>query len=126
MPGKERDMTVFAKRLRIAATLLVALCAIPLARAAGSPAAPCSLLPAADASKALGHAYAPPQKHVAPAPYKNTAEGTDCEYTPTGLGTTLTFRVYFDHSASEATDLFARMRMFFTPQTVLSGVGDEA
>src|ERR1035438_9237960 len=48
--------------------------------AATPPADPCSLLQAADVSKTLGGSYGAPSKTVAPRPYANTAEGTDCHY----------------------------------------------
>lgn len=36
------------------------------------------------------------------------------------------FRVYFDHSPSEATGLFAKLKMFYSLSTPASGVGDGA
>jgi hypothetical protein len=115
------------QRLRssIQAVALAAALASPLAWAAKAPADPCSLLPAADVSKVLGHEFAAPQSTVAPRPYKNTAQGTDCVYrSKSGKGTVM-FRIYFDSSPAESTDLFARLKMFYGTPTPVPGVGDE-
>jgi hypothetical protein len=112
------------KPLLIATTLLLLICAATSATASTAPSDPCSLLSAADVNKATGTAYSSPQSTVAPRPYANTAQGTDCHY---GSGSNeLLFRIYFDSSADEATSLFARLKMFYSPQTPVSGVGDEA
>lgn len=108
----------------IAATLLVTTCAVQSARAAEPPADLCSLLPAAEVSKALGRTYDSPQKSVAPRPYANTAQGADCNYL--GKGSKLWFRAYVDPSPSAAAELFAKLGKFYGPQTPVTGVGDEA
>ena len=81
----------------------------------------------ADVSKTLGHPYGAPQESVAPRPFPNTNTGTDCNYqsksAPEGK---LWFRVYVDPSPSAATDLFARLRVFYSPPTPVSHLGDEA
>jgi hypothetical protein len=92
--------------------------------AATPPADPCSLLQAADVSKTLGGSYGAPSKTVAPRPYANTAEGTDCHYQ--GGGSDLLFRIYFDPSPGEATSLFAKLKMFYSPPRPVPGLGDEA
>ncbi len=109
----------------IAATLLVTTCAVPSARAAELPADLCSLLPAADVSKILGQAYASPKKSVAPRPFANTNTGTDCHYLSKN-GSDLWFRAYVDSSPAQATELFARLSMFYGPPTPIKGLGDEA
>ena len=119
-------MTNLCKPSLLAATLLLTSCAVQSASAAQPPADVCSLLSADGLSTALGQAYNSPQKSVAPAPFANTVEGTDCNYPPKGSGSTLWFRVYFDPSAPAATDLFARLKMFYSPPTPASGIGDEA
>ena len=68
------------RMLWTAAALLLVTCSVELATAAEPPADLCSLLPAAVVSKTLGETYGPPGKTVAPRPYANTAEGTDCTY----------------------------------------------
>jgi hypothetical protein len=108
----------------IAATFLVTTCAIQSARAAEPPSDLCSLLPAAEVSKALGRTYDFPQKSVAPRPFANTAEGTDCNYS--AKGSKLWFRAYVDPSPAAAADLFAKLGRFYSPQTPVAGVGDEA
>jgi len=108
----------------IAVTLLVAACAIQPASAAEPPSDLCTLLPAAEVSKALGQAYGSPEKSVAPRPYANTATGTDCNYP--AKGSKLWFRAYVDPSPSAATELFAKLGRFYSPQTPVAGVGDEA
>jgi hypothetical protein len=82
------------KLLLIAAALLVTTCAVQSARASEPPADLCSLLSAAEVSKTLGKTYAAPEKSVAPRPYANTAEGTDCNYP--AKGSKLWFRAYVD------------------------------
>jgi hypothetical protein len=108
----------------IAATIVLTTCAVHSARATDPPDDLCSLLPAAEVSKTLGRAYESPQKSVAPRPYANTAEGTDCNYL--AKGSKLWFRVYVDPSPSAAADLFARLGKFYSPQTPVPGLGDEA
>lgn len=110
----------------IAATFLITTCAVQSARAADAPAAPCSLLSTTEVSKTLGKTYGAAQKSVAPRPYQNSVTGTDCTYSPNGAGKDLLFRVYFDHSLAEATDLFARLKIFYSPPTPVPGIGDEA
>ncbi len=119
-------MTNLGKPLLLAAILLLAACAVQPAGATQAPADPCSLLSVANVSKALGQTYNSPQKSVAPAPYANTVTGTDCNYPPNGAGSTLWFRVYFDPSSSAATGLFAQLKVFYSPPTPVSGIGDEA
>jgi hypothetical protein len=109
-----------------AATFLATTWAVPLARATDAPADACSLLTAGDVSKTIGQAYGAPQKSVAPRPYANTVEGTDCRYESNGNGKELWFRVYFDPSPSATTELFAKLKAFYSPPTPVSGIGDEA
>jgi len=110
-------------RLLLAA-LTAAAIATPAAFAAKPPPDPCSLLPAAEVSRALGRQFGPPASTVAPRPYRNTAQGTDCLY-KASRGSLL-FRVYFDESASQSADLFKRLEMFFGSGTPVPGIGDEA
>jgi hypothetical protein len=80
-----------------------------------------------DVSKTLGKAYDAPKKSVAPRPYANTAEGTDCNYLSKGAaGSKLWFRAYVDPSPSAAADLFAQLSKFYGPPTPVTGLGDEA
>jgi hypothetical protein len=108
----------------IAATFVLTTCAVHSARATEPPDDLCSMLPAAEVSKTLGRAYDSPQKSVAPRPYANTAEGTDCNYL--AKGSKLWFRAYVDPSPSSAADLFARLGKFYSPQTPVPSLGDEA
>ena len=119
-------MVGFSKASLMVAGLLAAACMAPLAKAATAPADPCSLLSAAQVSSAMGKAYGAPQKSVAPRPYSNTVQGTDCNYAPQGSGSGLLFRIYFDPSPEAATDLFAKLKMFYSPPTAVPGLGDEA
>jgi len=114
----------FGKSFLVAAGMLGAFCAIPTAHAATAPADPCSLLTAAQVSKSLGQTYGEPAKRVAPRPFANTVQGTDCTYSAGGSGEVL-FRIYFDPSAAAATDLFARLKMFYSPPRPVPGVGDD-
>jgi len=108
----------------IAVALLVTTWAVQSARASEPPADLCSLLPAAEVSKTLGKTYDAPAKSVAPRPYANTAEGTDCNYS--AKGSKLWFRAYVDPSPSAAAELFAKLGKFYSPQTPAAGIGDEA
>src|SRR5215469_955522 len=111
----------------IAATLVLTTLVLPLARAAEPPADLCSLLSAADVSKALGQAYDAPQKTVAPRPFRNTNEGADCRYKPSKNGRGgLLFRAYADPSPAAAADLFTKLSMFYAPPTPVPGLGDQA
>ncbi|MGA2099971.1 MAG: hypothetical protein ABSG34_02655 [Candidatus Sulfotelmatobacter sp.] len=116
---------VFLNRLPwVAALLLIAFSSEP-ARAAEPPSDLCSLLPVATVSKTLGYAYGSPKNSVAPAPFRNTNQGTDCTY-GSGLRLVL-FRVYVDPSPSASAELFAKLKSYFADgSTVVSGVGDEA
>jgi len=117
-------MAHLRNRLLMAAALLVSACAVQLASAVEPPADLCSLLPAAEVSKTLGKTYDSPEKSAAPRPYANTATGTDCNYP--AKGSKLWFRGYVDPSPSAATELFAKLGKFYSPQTPVSGLGDEA
>lgn len=115
-------------RLSLAVAILVVnTCALHSATAAEPPADLCSLLPADQLSKALGQPYDPPQKTVAPRPFRNTNEGTDCTYKKSKdtRGRTVLFRAYVDPSPSAAADLFARLGIFYGPPTPVA-VGDKA
>ena len=118
-------MNYMRKLPLFAATLLLALAAVRPALASEPPADLCSLLPAADVSKALGHAYAAPQKSVAPRPFRNTNEGTDCNYLAKDGGKLL-FRAYVDPSAAASAELFKNLSMWYGTPTPIKGVGDEA
>jgi hypothetical protein len=99
---------------------------IQVARAADAPADPCSLLTPAAVSTALGDTFGAPQKSIAPRPFANTVQGTDCHYATANGRHELLFRIYFDRSAAEATDLHARLKMFFGSGATEAAVGDEA
>jgi hypothetical protein len=96
------------------------------ARATDSPTDPCSLLTAAQVSSTLGDKYGAPEKSVAPRPFANTAQGTDCQYKTASGQDQVLFRVYFDVSAAQATDLHTRLKMFFGKDSTPANVGDEA
>jgi len=108
-----------------ARAFLLMTCAAGLATAAEPPADLCSLLPAAVVSKTLGQTYGPPKKTVAPRPYANTAEGTDCTYPASS--DYLLFRAYVDPSPAASAELFAKLKSFFgRGSTSVTGIGDEA
>lgn len=109
----------------IAALAVAAALASPVAWGAKAPADPCSLLAAAEVSRVLGQEVGAPQSTVAPRPYKNTAQGTDCRYRSTRGKGSLLFRIYFDDSPAQSTELFAKLKMFYGEPTPVPGVGDE-
>lgn len=94
--------------------------------ATDAPADPCSLLTAAQVSGLLGEKYGAPQMSVAPRPFMNTAQGTDCQYKAASGRDQVLLRVYFDASAAQATDLHARLKKFFGKGSTSASVGDEA
>ncbi|HTT23947.1 MAG TPA: hypothetical protein VMG82_33790 [Candidatus Sulfotelmatobacter sp.] len=105
--------------------LLLVACSGELARAAEPPSDLCSLLPSATVSKTLGSTYSSAKTSVAPRPFPNTNQGTDCTYESGGH--TLLFRIYVDPSPSASADLFAKLKTYFgSGSTTVSGVGDEA
>jgi hypothetical protein len=105
-------------------TALLAVCFFAVsAQASTEPSDPCSLLTPAQLKSALQATYTPAVKTVAPRPYANTVTGTDCHYNGRNP---IWFRIYYDGSASDATALFAKLRMFYSPNTPASGIGDEA
>ncbi len=113
-----------------AAAFLLVTCWVPLASAAeppnvNPPADLCSLLPAAVLSKTLGSTYRAPKESVAPRPFANTAQGTDCSYE--SPHDRFLLRAYVDPSPAAAAELFARLKSFFGKgSTAVAGVGDEA
>ena len=109
----------------IAALLLLTSLSVPRAAAGEPPADLCALLPAADVSQILGQNYGAPDKSVAPRPYANTNTGTDCRY-HSKSGGELWFRAYVDPSPAAATELFAKLGMWYSPQTPVKNIGDEA
>ena len=117
-------MARFRKLAFTIAIFLAATFFIPSAWATDPPADLCSLLTAAEVSKTLGRTYEPPEKSVAPSPYMNTPEGTDCNYA--AKGSKLWLRAYVDPSAAAATEMFAKLGEFYSPQTAVTGLGDEA
>jgi hypothetical protein len=94
--------------------------------ATDTPGDPCSLLTAGQVSSTLGDKYGAPEKSVAPRPFANTVQGTDCQYKTASGQDQVLFRVYFDASAAQATDLHARLKMFFGKDSTPASVGDEA
>jgi len=119
-------MTSLHRLSLLAATLLIGSWAVSSATATEAPADVCSLLPAATISNTLGQAFDAPQKSVAPRPFANTVEGTDCSYASKGGHGTLLFRAYFDPSAAAAADLFARLSKFYGTPTPVAGLADAA
>jgi len=96
-------------------------------RANALPADLCALLPTASVSRTLGQTFDNPAESVAPRPFANTNTGTDCNYpSKSGAESKLWFRVYVDPSPAAATDLFAKLRVFYSPPTAVSKLGDEA
>jgi hypothetical protein len=109
----------------IIATFLIVGSAAPLATAADLPGDLCSLLPATVVNKMLKGAYSGPEKKVAPRPFRDTVEGTDCVYK--SGAETLLFRIYVDPSPEAAIGLFAKLKQYFGEgSTSVASMGDEA
>jgi hypothetical protein len=116
-------MTRFVKAMLPASALFAVYLFAASAHAATEPEDPCSLLTPTQVGSALGASYAAPSKSVAPRPNATSGPGTDCRYNGRSE---LLFRIYYDGSASDATTLFAKLKMFFGGSTPASGIGDEA
>jgi len=117
------------KTIRTLTLVLLALvCVMARTTSAKEPPADlCSLLPAPQVSTITGQPYDAPQKTVAPRPYANTVEGADCSYKKSkGSGGDILFRAYADPSPSDAAALFAKLGLFYSPQTPVAGLGDKA
>ncbi len=122
---EEPSMNSLKQMLWTIVTLFLIVGAAPLASAAELPADLCSLLPTAVVNKTLGDTYNGPDKSVAPRPFPNTATGTDCTYK--SRRHSVVFRIYIDPSAQAATELFAKLKLYFgSGSTAVTGVGDEA
>ncbi len=107
-----------------AAALIFAGCLFAdAAHAATEPPDPCSLLTPAQVSSVMQATYTAAVKTVAPRPFANSVQGTDCRYNGRNP---LWFRIYYDGSANDATSLFAKLKVFYSPNTPASGIGDEA
>jgi hypothetical protein len=124
MREESGQMTVLRKLTLSVVILAITNCLVPVAKATELPGDLCSLLPAAEVSKTLGQTYDAPQKSVAPRPYVNTSEGTDCSYL--AKGSKLWLRAYVDPSPAAAAELFAKVSKFYGVPTPVSGLGDEA
>jgi hypothetical protein len=93
------------------------------AHAATEPPDPCSLLTPTQVSGVMQATYAAAVKTVAPRPFANSVQGTDCRYNGRNP---LWLRIYYDGSANDATSLFAKLKVFYSPNTLAPGIGDEA
>lgn len=118
-------------RLRTVTPLLLTVVAgsgfgLRATAATALPADLCSLLPAAQVSQVTGQGYDSPTKTVAPRPFPGTVQGTDCHYKQSKGSAQILFRAYADPSASDATSLFARLSPYYSPQTPVQGLGDQA
>ena len=115
---------MYLNQLSLAVALLLVVGSGELARAGEPPSDLCSLLPAATVSKTLGSTYSSPKTTVAPRPFPNTNQGTDCTYESGGHS--LLFRIYIDPSPSASAELFAKLKNYFgTGSAAVSGIGDE-
>jgi len=119
-------MTTWAKISLITIALLLGATAAQQASAKEPPADLCSLLPASQITTITGQPYDAAQKTVAPRPYANTVEGSDCTYKKSKGSGAILFRAYADPSPSDAAGLFAKLGLFYSPQTPVAGVGDKA
>jgi hypothetical protein len=116
-------MTRSVKTILPAAVLFAGCLFADAAHAATEPPDPCSLLTPAQVTSVMQATYAAAVKTVAPRPFANSVQGTDCRYNGRNP---LWFRIYYDGSANDATSLFAKLKVFYSPNTPASGIGDEA
>jgi hypothetical protein len=96
-----------------------------LAQAKEPPANACTMLPAAQVSKALQQPFGSPAKTTAPAASFDRVTGTDCTYRSEG-GSQLLFRIYVDPSVAVAKDTFTKLSAFFAPNRPVAGDWDSA
>jgi hypothetical protein len=116
-------MTRIVKSMLPIAALFAVFLFVDAAHAATEPPDPCSLRTPAQVSGVMRATYAAPVKSVAPRTIANSGPGTDCRYNGRKP---LWFRIYYDGSANDATTLFAKRKVFRSPKTAASGIGDEA
>jgi hypothetical protein len=116
-------MTKFVKAMLPIAALFAVYFFAASAYAATEPPDPCSLLTPAQVGSVMQATYTAPTKSVAPRPFGNSVPGADCRYKGRNP---LWFRIYYDGSANDATTLFAKLKVFYSPNTPASGIGDEA
>jgi hypothetical protein len=127
--SREGTVAHLSKAWFLAAILLFSTLFARPARAAGDPPSDlCSLLTVTQINTITGAKYDAPKKTVAPAPFMNTASGTDCTYTKSNDSRerTILFRAYVDPSPAAASDLFAKLGAFFGTGTPITGLGDKA
>jgi hypothetical protein len=122
-----RRVAHLTKLAFVAFIFVAGVCLLPPTRATEPPADACSLLTVDMLNKETGQTYDAPKKSVAPRPFPNTVEGTDCTYKKSkgGNESKLLFRIYADPSPAAAADLFAKLSKYY-PGTPVKGVGDQA
>jgi hypothetical protein len=124
-----RDQRFFSSRIlaAMAAVLLFSSLSVGAAWSKEPPADLCSLLPAAKLTKVLNQTFDSPVKSTAPAAYRNTPTGTQCDYpSKDGFPRKIVFITYVEPSAAAAKENFGKLKMWFGPNTPVAGVGDDA
>jgi len=116
-------MTRIVKSMLPIAALFAVFLFADAVHAATEPPDPCSLLTPAQVSSVMRATYTAPVKSVAPRSIANSGPGTDCRYNGRNP---LWFRIYYDGSANDASTVFAKRKVFHSPKTAVSGIGDEA
>jgi hypothetical protein len=124
-----RDQPFFGLRVlsAIAAVALFSFLSVSVAWSKEPPADLCSLLPATRLTKVLNRNFDSPTKSTAPAAYRNTPTGTECDYAAKeGVPGKIVFITYVEPSAPAAKDNFAKLKMWFGPNTPVAGIGEDA
>jgi len=116
------------RALTIATFLALAMLSSNIAlQAKDPPSDACTMLSAAQLAKVLGQQFGPPAKSTAPAAFRDSPTGTDCEYrTGNGLPRSLLFRIYVESSPAAAKATFDKLSKYYGPNTNLPGNWDTA
>jgi hypothetical protein len=116
------------RALTVATFLALAVFSSNIAlQAKDPPSDACTMLSAAQLAKVLGQQFGPPAKSTAPAAFRDSPTGTDCEYRAgNGQLRSLLFRIYVESSSAAAKATFDKLSKYYGPNTNVAGNWDTA
>jgi len=85
----------------------------------------CGWLTPAQLQKVFGRGFEAPARNDWPPAFAGQTVGTSCTYQG-GSSLDVVLIAYVDHSADEAKKTFEKLAFFFSPNTKVAGIGDEA
>ena len=114
-------------RLILAVPFLTLVAQAPAARAQQAPSDLCAWLTPAQLQKTLGQQFGAPSRSAAPPAYGKKPWGTSCRYSGANGGSLeVLFIAYVESSPTVAKATFEKLSMFYSPNTKVDGIGDEA